>query len=96
MYDSDSILVEPSDKSNTDFIQYTRCVVLRTCSSRYIVSSLINTCWVQLYSLISCPGQIKNKEELIVVDTLLEEGLNDGDLPHLCLDKTLLVNSGHK
>ena len=30
------------------------------------------------------------------MDTLLEEGLNDGDLPHLCLDKTLLMSSGHK
>ncbi|CBJ30587.1 Hypothetical leucine rich repeat protein [Ectocarpus siliculosus] len=38
---------------------------------------------------------IKKKGELIVVDTLLEEGLNDGDLPHLCLDKTLLMGSGH-
>lgn len=41
-------------------------------------------------------AQIKRKEELIMVDTLLEEGLKDGDLPHLCLDKTLLTNSGHK
>lgn len=47
-------------------------------------------------TLIACPDQIKKKEELIVVDTLLEEGLNDGDSPHLCLDKTLLMSSGHK
>lgn len=30
------------------------------------------------------------------MDTLLEEGLNDGDLPHLCLDRTLLMSSGHR
>lgn len=45
---------------------------------------------------VLCPDQIKKKEELIVVDSLLEEGLQDGDLPHLCLDKTLLMSSGHK
>lgn len=40
--------------------------------------------------------KIKKKEELIVIDTLLEEGLNDGDPLHLCLDKTLILNSGHR
>lgn len=39
--------------------------------------------------------QMKKKEELIVVDALLEEGVNDGDSRHLCLDKTLLLSSGH-
>ncbi|CAM9625878.1 unnamed protein product, partial [Choristocarpus tenellus] len=38
---------------------------------------------------------MRKKEELIIVDTLLEDGKNEGDLPHLCLDKTLLENSGH-
>lgn len=39
--------------------------------------------------------QMKKKEELIVVDALLEEGINDGDSRHLCLDKTILLSSGH-
>ncbi|CAM9272607.1 unnamed protein product [Discosporangium mesarthrocarpum] len=39
--------------------------------------------------------QLKKKEEVIIVDTLLEDGKHGSDLPHLCLDRHLIENSGH-
>lgn len=78
--------------SNTFAISEPKFIIAAISTRRHMYVSYLR------HNAIGCrlPPQIKKKGELIVVDTLLEEGLNDGDLPHLCLDKTLLMGSGHE